>query len=177
MARQVMTENLRRPWRRVGPGRPGAAFAGSRRSRRGLTGALLVAPAAILIAGLFVVPLVLDGWMSLNNWPLLGGHKFAGLANYRQLFDDRGVRHALVFTVIFTVVIVPLVFAGRAGAGQVPAALATGCGRLPGRRHRPGHDRLRHRKLPVAVPDRPRHRHLRPDPAGSFTWSATPSTG
>jgi multiple sugar transport system permease protein len=110
MARQVMTENLRRP---VAPGRPRPArrrFAGSRRSRRGLTGVLLVAPAAILIAGLFVVPLVLDGWMSLNNWPLLGSHSFTGLTNYRDLFGDSGVRHALLFTVIFTVVIVPLVF-------------------------------------------------------------------
>jgi len=110
MARQVISETSRRP---VAPGRPRPArrrFAGSRRSRRGLTGALLVAPAAILIAGLFVIPLVLDGWMSLNNWPLLGSHSFTGLHNYRELFGDSGVRHALVFTVLFTVVIVPLVF-------------------------------------------------------------------
>jgi multiple sugar transport system permease protein len=83
----------------------------SRRARRQLTGVLLVAPAAILIAGIFVVPLVLDGWMSLNNWPLLGTHSFIGLSNYRTLFDDPGVRHAFAFTAIFTVVIVPLVFA------------------------------------------------------------------
>ncbi|HEX3752634.1 MAG TPA: hypothetical protein VHW06_18840, partial [Streptosporangiaceae bacterium] len=104
MARQVMTENLRRP---VPPGRPRPArrrFAGSRRSRRGLNGAQLVAPAAIQIAGLFVVPHVLDGWMSLNDWPLLGSHSFTGLTNYRHLFEDSGVRHALVFTVLFTVV-------------------------------------------------------------------------
>ncbi len=108
MVRQITTENLRPP---APPGRSRPArrrFAGS---RRGFTGALLVAPAAILIAGLFVVPLVLDGWMSLNHWPLLGEHTFADLANYRQLFDDSGVRHALLFTVIFTAVIVPLVFA------------------------------------------------------------------
>jgi multiple sugar transport system permease protein len=82
----------------------------ARRARRQLTGVLLVAPAAILIAGIFVVPLVLDGWMSLNNWPLLGTHSFIGLSNYRTLFDDPGVRHAFAFTAIFTVVIVPLVF-------------------------------------------------------------------
>jgi multiple sugar transport system permease protein len=80
------------------------------RARHQLTGVLLVAPAAILIAGLFVVPLGLDGWMSLNNWPLLGSHSFTGLANYRTLFDDNGVRRAFAFTAIFTVVIVPLVF-------------------------------------------------------------------
>ena len=116
MVRQITTENLRPP---APPGRSRPArrrFAGS---RRGFTGALLVAPAAILIAGLFVVPLALDGWMSLNHWPLLGEHTFAGLANYRQLFDDSGVRHALLFTVIFTAVIVPLVF----GTGLVLAGL------------------------------------------------------
>ncbi len=116
MVRQITTENLRPP---APPGRSRPArrrFAGS---RRGFTGALLVAPAAILIAGLFVVPLVLDGWMSLNHWPLLGEHTFADLANYRQLFDDSGVRHALLFTVIFTAVIVPLVF----GTGLVLAGL------------------------------------------------------
>jgi multiple sugar transport system permease protein len=80
------------------------------RARHQLAGVLLVSPAAILIAGLFVVPLGLDGWMSLNNWPLLGSHSFTGLANYRTLFDDDGVRHAFAFTAIFTVVIVPLVF-------------------------------------------------------------------
>ena len=72
MVRQI-TENLRPP---APPGRSGSArrrFAGS---RRGFTGALLVASAAILIGGLFVVPLVLDGWMSLNHWPLLGGARF-----------------------------------------------------------------------------------------------------
>lgn len=82
------------------------------RSRDRLTGILLVAPAAILIAGLFVVPLVLDGWMSLHRWPILGPHSLAGLANYRELFDDSGVRHALLFTAAFTAVIVPLVFVG-----------------------------------------------------------------
>jgi multiple sugar transport system permease protein len=80
------------------------------RARHQLAGVLLVTPAAILIAGLFVVPLGLDGWMSLNNWPLLGSHSFTGLANYRTLFDDEGVRHAFAFTAIFTVIIVPLVF-------------------------------------------------------------------
>jgi multiple sugar transport system permease protein len=88
------------------------------RARRRWTGVLLVAPAAILIGGLFAVPLLLDAWMSLNNWPLLGAHRFVALANYRALLADPGVRHAFLFTVVFTVVIVPLVFAaGLALAG------------------------------------------------------------
>lgn len=116
MAGQAARESLRLPGRR----RNGApTMRGPVGSRRQLTGVLLVAPAAFLIAGLFVVPLGLDGWMSLNHWPILGTHDFVGLSNYRALFDDSGVRHALVFTVVFTAVVVPLVFA----AGLVLAAL------------------------------------------------------
>lgn len=63
--------------------------------------------------------------MSLNHWPLLGAHTFAGLANYRDLLADPGVRHAFVFTLIFTIVIVPLVFAaGLALAGLLQSSRA-----------------------------------------------------
>ncbi len=75
-----------------------------------LTGLLLVAPALTLTLCLFALPLGLGAWMSLNDWPLLGSHSFVGLSNYRQLVDDSSARHALVFTGLFTVVIVPLVF-------------------------------------------------------------------
>lgn len=105
-----------------------------RRRRRQLKGIILVAPAMILITGLFVVPLGLGAWMSLNNWPLLGNHVFVGLSNYRQLFDDGGFGHSLVFTAAFTVVIVPLVLAcglglaslmqhSRRGVGVIRAAV------------------------------------------------------
>jgi multiple sugar transport system permease protein len=117
MARQGAAETLR-PAARDGMGAP-VRRQGSRRARRRWTGAMLVAPAAILIGGLFVLPLVLDAWMSLNSWPLLGAHHFVALANYRALLADGNVRHAFVFTAVFTVVIVPLVFA----AGLALAAL------------------------------------------------------
>jgi multiple sugar transport system permease protein len=63
----------------------------------------------VLITGLFLIPLGLGAWMSLNNWPVLGSHAFVGLSNYRHLFDDGGFRHSLLFTAGFTVVIVPIV--------------------------------------------------------------------
>jgi multiple sugar transport system permease protein len=92
--------------RRVGPKRWGRAE---------LTGVVLVAPAATLIVCLFLLPLGLGAWMSLNNWPLLGSHVFIGLGNYRQLVDDSGARHALLFTLGFTAVVVPVVFVGGLG--------------------------------------------------------------
>lgn len=122
MVRQGVAETLRPAARRD---RRGTLAGRSWRARRRWTGVLLVAPAAILIGGLFVVPLALDGWMSLNHWPLLGAHTFAGLANYRALLADPGVRHAFVFTLIFTIVIVPLVFAaGLALAGLLQSSRA-----------------------------------------------------
>jgi multiple sugar transport system permease protein len=117
MARQGAAEALR-PAARDGMGAP-VRRQGSRRARRRWIGVMLIAPAAILIGGLFVLPLALDAWMSLNSWPLLGAHHFVALANYRALLADGNVRHAFVFTAVFTVVIVPLVFA----AGLALAAL------------------------------------------------------
>lgn len=101
--------------------RTSSLFAMRRRKRfkKPLTGVLLVAPAMVLITGLFVIPLGLGAWMSLSNWPILGSHTFVGLSNYRQLFDDSGFRNSLLFTAEFTVVIVPLV----GGCGLVLASL------------------------------------------------------
>jgi len=122
MRRQGVAETLRPAARRLRKSIPNGFWW---RARKRWTGVLLIAPAAVLIGGLFVIPLVLDGWMSLNHWPLLGTHTFTGLANYRALLADSGVRHAFLFTLIFTVVIVPLVFAvGFALAGHLQSSRA-----------------------------------------------------
>jgi multiple sugar transport system permease protein len=75
-------------------------------------GALLVAPALILIALIFVLPLCVSVYMSLSSWPLLGSHHFQGFANYTRLFQDPQIRQALLFTFEFAVIITPVVFFG-----------------------------------------------------------------
>lgn len=72
---------------------------------RSLTGIMLVAPATILAAGLFFVPLGLMAWMSLNHWPILGVHRFAGVANYRAAYHDPLFRHSLLFSLEFTAIV------------------------------------------------------------------------
>lgn len=72
---------------------------------RSLTGILLVAPAAILAAGLFFVPLGLMVWMSLHNWPVLGAHRFTGATNYRMAYHDPLFRHSLLFSLEFTAIV------------------------------------------------------------------------
>jgi multiple sugar transport system permease protein len=71
---------------------------------------LLVAPAAVLIAGIFLVPLGVSVTMSLSDWPLLGQHTFVGLANYAELLADPLVRRSILFTAGFTLVMTPVVF-------------------------------------------------------------------
>jgi multiple sugar transport system permease protein len=77
------------------------------RGRRRL-GMLYVAPMALLVAVLFVIPLVLMVWMSLNHWPLLGASAPNGVADYQALRDPlllRAVWFTLKYTAVTTVVL------------------------------------------------------------------------
>jgi multiple sugar transport system permease protein len=93
---------------------------GPNRRRRGrrrgdVRGLLLVAPALVLLAAIFVVPLGFSVWMSLSDWPLLGDHSFTGLTNYSRLLHDPQIRQALLFTLEFAVIMTPIVFFGGLG--------------------------------------------------------------
>ncbi len=76
--------------------------------RRQLTGVLCVLPAALFITLFFFIPLVLAFWMSLYRWPLLGIHKFIGVANYVAAFHDSTFLHAAGFTAEYTLIITPI---------------------------------------------------------------------
>ncbi len=91
---------------RVPAGRPARRRRPSR--RRAWIGLAMATPAIALIAVFFLVPVVLTLWMSLHNWPLMGRHRFVGLANYTRALGDQNFRHALKFTVVYTVVITPV---------------------------------------------------------------------
>jgi multiple sugar transport system permease protein len=78
--------------------------------RRALLGLAMASPAIILIVAFFLVPLVMTFWISLHNWPLMGKHRFIGLDNYRRALADPGFHAALKFTVLYTVVITPVLF-------------------------------------------------------------------
>ena len=83
-------------------GRPPEARSALTRARRRL-GLLYAAPMSVIVAVLFVVPLVLLVWMSLNHWPLLGASYPNGVADYAALSDPLFV-HAVIFTALYTVV-------------------------------------------------------------------------
>jgi multiple sugar transport system permease protein len=81
-------------------------------------GALLLAPAALLLLVIVVYPIATLFWTSLHsidNANPAAGEQWAGLANYARAFDDDRFWHSLWQTVVYVVV-------------TVPAALAVGLG-------------------------------------------------
>lgn len=81
------------------------------RSEHG-TGWLFVLPAALLI---FVFGLVPIGWsllLSFQSSDLVSPPKWIGLANYQALKDDPEFRAAIVRTLVYTVLFVPIVVLG-----------------------------------------------------------------
>jgi multiple sugar transport system permease protein len=102
------------------------------RHRRNL-GLLYATPMAVLVGTLFVVPLLLMVWMSLNHWPLLGASAPNGVANYRALGDPlflRAVWFTVKYTAVTTVVLGLIAFGlallvqrNRRGVGAVRAVL------------------------------------------------------
>ncbi|MEN3361227.1 MAG: multiple sugar transport system permease protein [Mycobacteriales bacterium] len=96
----MVSSTVARP---VLPGRSGPTRTSALARRRSRTGTLYVLPMAVIVAVLFVVPLGLMVWMSVNHWPLLGASKPNGVQNYRALADPLFLR-AVVFTLKYTVV-------------------------------------------------------------------------
>ena len=70
-------------------------------------GLLFVLPAVVFTPIFFIFPLIMAGWMSFNDWPLLGTPKFSGLENYTALVDDKLVLRSLWFTTQYTLLVVP----------------------------------------------------------------------
>lgn len=84
-----------------------------RRRNDSWIGLVSISPAILLIVVLFVVPLVLMLWMSLNNWSFLGKPTFIGLENYIRAFTtDTTFVNSIVFTLVYTVIITPILFIG-----------------------------------------------------------------
>jgi multiple sugar transport system permease protein len=75
-----------------------------RRVRGRLAGILFVTPATALVVALFVVPLLLAAWMSVNDWPLIGPAHFNGLANYREIPGNQEFLSSALFTLKYTVI-------------------------------------------------------------------------
>jgi multiple sugar transport system permease protein len=80
-------------------------------SRRPLTGWLFVAPTAVIVGALFLVPLGILVYMSFTDWPLLADPVPNGLDNYRNLAKDDLFIGAITFTLIYTAITTVVLFA------------------------------------------------------------------
>jgi multiple sugar transport system permease protein len=88
---------------------PGALGKNGDLSERAL-GALLLAPAALLLLVIVVYPIATLLWNSLHTVDpenAVAGETFAGLANYARAFDDERFWHSTWNTVLYIVVTVP----------------------------------------------------------------------
>jgi multiple sugar transport system permease protein len=79
-----------------------------RRTRLGL---LMVAPAAIMLGLFFLWPLTQTVRMSFYDWPMLGEHTWVGLQNYTDALGDEDFLAAVGFTLKYTLIATPLLFA------------------------------------------------------------------
>lgn len=82
-----------------------------RPARRGSLGAVFIAPAAITVLALFMVPLGLLVAMSLSRWPLLGSPTFAGLDNYLTIAGNERFLQSMLFTLVYTILTTVAMFA------------------------------------------------------------------
>jgi multiple sugar transport system permease protein len=80
-------------------------------ARRPLTGLLFVAPTAVIVATLFLVPLAILVYMSFTDWPLLASPTPNGVDNYRKLADDDLFVGAITFTLVYTAITTVVLFA------------------------------------------------------------------
>lgn len=73
--------------------------------RRALHGWAYAAPTAVLVVGLFLLPVLLVGQMSLSDWPLLSGNQGINAPqNYLDALGHRYFWDSVVFTVKYTVI-------------------------------------------------------------------------
>jgi len=108
------------------PSAGGSRARSSWAARRRLIGAAYAAPAAVIVAVFFLVPLVLVLWMSLHDWPLIGDPTLNAPANYAGIARNALFAHAVAFTLKYTVIVTVVLFGAAFGLALLV------------QRHRPG---------------------------------------
>jgi multiple sugar transport system permease protein len=93
-----MTSTVTRSDRRAAHSRSPAGL--SRKAQ----GWLYAAPTAVIVGVLFLAPLVLVVWMSLNHWPLLGQATLNAPGNYAKIPDNPLFLDAVLFTLKYTLI-------------------------------------------------------------------------
>lgn len=112
----------------VGVRRRPASRRGARKRGGQTLGLLFVLPCVAFVGLFSLAPLLLTGWMSLHNWPLLGTPRFIGLDNYRALATDGMFWGSLAFTTKYTLVVTPVIFVAAFGLALLVRQRVPGVG-------------------------------------------------
>lgn len=78
---------------------------------------LFIMPALLGIIIFIIIPVICSFGLSFTAWDMLGDIKFAGLANYKEIFNDKVFYQILTNTIVFSIatsffgVIIPLILA------------------------------------------------------------------
>ncbi|MFD2796359.1 carbohydrate ABC transporter permease [Promicromonospora vindobonensis] len=77
------------------------------------TGLALITPAVALVVVFVFVPLVVAGYISLTNFPLIGDYRFIGFDNYASVLADPTFWDALGYTLLYTAIVtLPILLVG-----------------------------------------------------------------
>jgi multiple sugar transport system permease protein len=82
------------------------------RTRYGLTVLAFLLPSAVPLLLFVLVPMVAAGWVSLQEWNLIGPMKWVGIDNYVSLLRDPVTRDVFLHTVYYIAGYLPLVYVG-----------------------------------------------------------------
>jgi multiple sugar transport system permease protein len=114
---RVTAEPVRQRLRQRPP-RTGGGRAAPRRAwwrTGGAKGWAYAAPTAVVVGLLFLAPLVLVIWMSLNHWPLLGHPQLNAPDNYTKITKDPLFVDAVWFTLKYTAIVTVLLSGAALG--------------------------------------------------------------
>jgi multiple sugar transport system permease protein len=78
------------------------------RRREALDGYLAILPTVVIFAVFVAFPVVFSLWMSFHKWTMFGTPRWIELQNYGQLLHDPDFGQAILNTLYFTAVSVPL---------------------------------------------------------------------
>jgi multiple sugar transport system permease protein len=81
---------------------------GRLRRREAATGYTLLAPSLVGIVLFLLVPIGVMVWLAFYKWDLIGPATFVGLDNFASVFSDAQFGNALLVTLLFVVIVMPI---------------------------------------------------------------------
>ncbi|MFF1876541.1 carbohydrate ABC transporter permease [Leifsonia sp. NPDC058230] len=91
------------------------------RRRTALTGYALLAPSLFGVLCFLALPVLIVVWLSFQSWDLISPARFVGLSNYASVLGDPIFGNALLVTLAFVVIVIPI----QTGLGLLAASFLT----------------------------------------------------